>query len=288
MIKQKFRKIKIKLIDLYKVLRWGKVLTLNYKGLKLNFSLDSKLSRYWFLPRYQGGNVHEPMICDILEGFAKRYPDGIFFDVGANVGFFTVLGSGYFKSVHSFEMDPRLVSIIKEHFNYNLILEDKNIFIVNAAIMDQTKGNVSFSPSIEDELVQELIHAINKVDVVKKDKICFYPVSLSLGDYINNNEGPNILKMDIEGAEYFALKGMEDYIEKELPSIILEIHPANVKSFGGDFKDILTKFKSLGYVLYCLDHRIGKTIDQELIEKQNLNAVIYFTHPNSKNYYEYN
>lgn len=59
------------------------------------------------------------------------------------------------------------------------------------------------------------------------------------------------VKVDIEGAEYFALKGMEKTLEKFKPAILIEIVPVFLKSFSietGFFQQYLEN--TLGYKIY--------------------------------------
>jgi len=49
--------------------------------------------------------------------------DDVFYDIGANYGFYTALASEFCKEVHSFEPNPRIFEYLKESFK-----NDKNFF----------------------------------------------------------------------------------------------------------------------------------------------------------------
>lgn len=67
------------------------------------------------------------------------------------------------------------------------------------------------------------------------------------------------VKIDIEGAEYFALKGMEKTLQRFKPVILIEIIPVFLKSFsidGAFFQEYIEK--NLGYSIFIYDDKIKK------------------------------
>ncbi len=69
----------------------------------------------------------------------------------------------------------------------------------------------------------------------------------------------SFVKIDIEGAEYFALKGMEKTLQKFTPVILVEIVPVFLKSFTIDitfFQDYIER--QLGYTIFVYDQEIQK------------------------------
>ena len=66
-------------------------------------------------------------------------------------------------------------------------------------------------------------------------------------------------KIDIEGAEYFALQGMVKTIEKFKPVILVEIQPFFLKGMGVLESDLVRLIKNqLGYMIYSFDKTTGK------------------------------
>ena len=63
----------------------------------------------------------------------------------------------------------------------------------------------------------------------------------------------SFVKIDIEGAEYFAIEGMVNTLEKFKPVILVEIQPFFLKGMGvkeSELIDLVTK--KLGYKIFCL------------------------------------
>jgi hypothetical protein len=73
--------------------------------------------------------------------------------------------------------------------------------------------------------------------------------TITLDKYIIDNKISkiNLIKLDIEGAEYYALKGMLNTLEKYKPNIIIEISPDVLSSGEISRDDILNLLKSINY-----------------------------------------
>ncbi|HEY8003498.1 MAG TPA: FkbM family methyltransferase [Phenylobacterium sp.] len=64
----------------------------------------------------------------------------------------------------------------------------------------------------------------------------------------------DFIRMDIEGAELMALKGAEHILDRDRPSVLLEIHPAMLKArFGGTADAVLAVFTERGYRMFALN-----------------------------------
>jgi len=249
----------------------GKEITKSFHGNFLKFSLESRLSRIWFLPRYRGNVIHEPAISEyLLENLGR---DSVFFDIGSNIGFFTVLASHLCSEVHAFEMDPRLVVIVRENLRLNQ--SRAKVRIVNAAVTDKSGSNYQFSPQLESDLLNENITAINKISVVSGPaQVAFFPVSQSIDDYVKRNDvRPNVIKMDIEGAEVFALEGMKDTLKNYRPKLIFEVHPKEIVQFGSTVEKQLNFLRELDYELYHFSRFRNSTelvpLTQTLLEENS-------------------
>ena len=83
---------------------------------------------------------------------------------------------------------------------------------------------------------------------------------------------PAVLKMDIEGAEVVAFRGMERVLETCRPTIILEVHPVKIiRDFGANQRDLLRVLERHGYrVLINVDHRSDQTtfvpLEEDLLD----------------------
>jgi len=86
------------------------------------------------------------------------------------------------------------------------------------------------------------------------------------------------VKIDIEGAEYFALKGMEKTLQRFKPVILIEIVPVFLKSFsieGAFFQDYIEK--TLGYSIFIYDEKMKKLHATGSIAKDRNYILIHTT-----------
>lgn len=88
-----------------------------------------------------------------------------------------------------------------------------------------------------------------------------------LDDFIQIKDPIDFIKIDIEGAEYFAILGMENLLERNKPSIYMEINPDFLKAFNLNENMLIDKMNSLGYDFYEFDKRIKlKKVNSNFIE----------------------
>jgi len=64
----------------------------------------------------------------------------------------------------------------------------------------------------------------------------------------------DFIRMDIEGAELMALAGAEGILDRDRPSVLLEIHPAMLAArFGGTAEAVVEMFSGRGYRMFALN-----------------------------------
>lgn len=224
-----------------------KSLLINFKGQTFFFETKSDISRKWLFPRYAKGNPHEPVLCEFLSETLPE--DAVFFDVGANIGFFSIF-AGVIRSkinVHAFELDSDLIKTVRE----NTILNDisHKVEVNLCAISNNDAEMLYFSPRQAENV------STNMISKEKSDQYLGYSIpSVTLDRYSNdkNLNSIDVIKMDIEGAEIYAIDGMVDILEKFSPVVIMEIHPKQIKEFGLSEKHIFNIMRQQGYKAYTL------------------------------------
>jgi len=64
----------------------------------------------------------------------------------------------------------------------------------------------------------------------------------------------DFIRMDIEGAELMALSGAQAILDRDRPSVLLEIHPAMLaERFGGSAEAVVEVFANRGYRMFALN-----------------------------------
>lgn len=163
----------------------------------------------------------------------------VVFDIGACVGLVSVHAAKTGARVYSFEPDPYYRSRLKRNLSLNGI--DK-VTIIEWAASDSegevqlfTDGVGGFSPSLRKVGDRGAVNVkTNAIDsAVRSGEIA----------------SPDIIKMDIEGAEILALKGMKELLgsTRAPRAIFMEVHPDFLKNFGSSDEEVFNLVKEFGY-----------------------------------------
>ena len=184
----------------------------------------SGVNGYW-LGTYE--LEHQQILSGLLRG------GDVFYDVGAHVGFFSLLAShlvGARGAVYAFEPFSRNASFLKKHIVLNKI---SNIKVVETAIADYD-GEAFFEESESSSMGKISINGKSRVTVASLD-------SLIGGGQI---PPPSVMKIDVEGLQDIVLKGSKGILAKYHPAILIEAVYENDNKLN--FYSILT---SLGYTI---------------------------------------
>ncbi|NHJ40774.1 MAG: FkbM family methyltransferase [Asgard group archaeon] len=214
----------------------NKLYTLNINGYKLSLTYNSWKTGNWLLWRFRSNTIHEKNVVELI--FNKIKSDMCFVDVGSYVGFYSVLASKILTNgeVVSFEMDEKSFEIL----NKNLELNDcYNVITSNKAVSDYN-GIAKYVSSGLFTSAQNRLD--KKLDYLQKNKDKVIE-TITLDRYFESNyKKPNIIKIDVEGAEMNVLSGMKNILEQNKNLILfIEIHPRQLKSnFESSYSEVLT------------------------------------------------
>lgn len=81
------------------------------------------------------------------------------------------------------------------------------------------------------------------------------PDQISLDEYAKRNDPPDVLKIDVEGAEYNVLDGMISVIEDYKPDMLIEIHPQYLGKFNASEESVRNFLSDYGYDLLGFPHQ---------------------------------
>lgn len=142
---------------------------------------------------------------------------GVLYDIGAHVGFYTLLASeivGPKGKVFAFEPLPKNINYLKEHLRLN---HCKNVTVVEAAVAGRS-GMAFFENGANSYMGR--LSAQSRLEVRM----------ISLDDLVARGEilPPDYVKIDVEGAELQVLYGGKLLIAKYHPTIFLATHGIEV------------------------------------------------------------
>lgn len=149
--------------------------------------------------------------------------DQIIYDIGANIGYLSLMfakQTGPGGHVYAFEALPGNVDRLKENIEVNGYQE--RVTVVNAAVTDRS-GEVEFliGPSSAMGKVQG---SAGRHSFDYQEKISIEGISIDEYVELSGIPFPNIIKLDIEGGETLALRGMEKILMNVKPIVLLELH----------------------------------------------------------------
>jgi FkbM family methyltransferase len=195
---------------------------------------------------------------------------GVAFDVGANIGAFSLLIASMDCTVHAFEPIPETFCRLKKNMRFNGALD--NIHLSCLAV-GADQGLVRFT-------IQDNSPATNRMAVpgeVTKYNLSYSQVvgAVSLDHYCKEQGLDNIsfLKIDVEGMEPYVLKGARDLLlARKIAAILIEICPENLLAVGLTCADLYREFETVGYFPYLLnpDGTPGKRLSLADIESVRL------------------
>jgi len=176
--------------------------------------LDMQAEKDYWLGAY------EPELVDAIHDLVK--PGMVAFDVGANIGYITLLlarAVGGTGRVVAFEALPDNVGRLRQDVALNP--EREWIQVVHAAVMDKS-GTASFLIGPSDDMGKVQGSAGREIEYGAAISI----PSLSLDDYVwlQGGPAPQVIKMDIEGGEVLALPGMRGVLRQARPIMLIEMH----------------------------------------------------------------
>ncbi len=163
---------------------------------------------------------------------ALTAPQDAILDLGANIGAVTIPLSKAGRRVIAYEALSENAGLLKESIDWNGLAELAEVR--HAAVWDKG-GAVKIGGFSAWGVVAEAGDTVRCV---------------ALGE----EPLPHIvaIKMDIEGSELHALRGMQDLIEKQCPHVIFEANTIALAPQGGAVSDLLSFFEERDYFIYRL------------------------------------
>lgn len=244
-----------------KVLRNPRGITVTASGVKMAID-ESNIDFFGELVKRRG--TWERHVCDICLELVK--PDNVFYDIGANAGYVSLEVAAQYgdrADIHAFEPQPRLahniaVSAKLNGFNrlsvYEVMLgaddTDNKLYLAKDSIHASAVGRTAGLPSINCSQTT---------------------LDVQVGS--GRLPPPNVIKIDVEGAEMNVFNGARETIQKYQPTIVFEADE-NCERFGYTKNALKALLESLGnYEFYYLDRSAQLIAFESDPQNKNTNMV---------------
>lgn len=193
----------------------------------------------------------EPETLEWIDSFETKVDhEIIFWDIGANIGLYSIYAASKFERIKvvSFEPSTSNLRILTRNININN-LQDK--VIVNQLALSDFNTNKFQNMNESNFLEGAALHSFDKkLDFEGKllqEKNSYKIIGLSIDENINffNLDIPNFIKIDVDGLEHLILKGGGKTLENvELKEIFVEINDNYLDQYHKIHKIMeLKKFK---------------------------------------------
>lgn len=211
-------------------------------GLTIQLDLSNKYQHQMYYGHYEQG----------LTKIMKKVlvPGSTFIDVGANIGYVSAQAAiqvGRNGVVHSFEPVPeyflRLKVMAQNVLGYNIIVNQHAVGDKEGKVEIRTclDGNIGWNTMVPGLMSDTNTKKIIEVSLMKPDS------------YIYSNRVENIamIKIDVEGAEFLVLKGLEEFFASgNRPPIFCEVSPEAVSLLSASIDQLFSYMSKFGYNSY--------------------------------------
>lgn len=198
--------------------------------------------------------IHDPFEIEL---FRKSIDKGMkVVDVGANIGYYTVIaGVRVGDSGQVFAYEP-------EEKNFNLL--QRNISENKLSCVKTFKMGLSDKVGIQPMYVSDTHSGIHSFANNRNSSNTVQIETDTLDHSLRQSgvQSVDIIKIDIEGAEIMALKGMQEIIKNSTNlKIFIEIYPQAIERLGYAPTELLTTLDSFGFSLHVLDEERKNTTE---------------------------
>ena len=229
----------------YKIVNWGfqnvasKVISKTMKTTEVNgYKINVKLGE----GRPIGGVVllllfmheYEPTTTEVFKQHLKK--DSTVIDIGANIGYFTLLAAQGAEKVIAIEPESMNANDLRANVELNGF---SNVEIMKVAASNKSgisQLNVSAGESGEHSLIVPKSRKYANTQEVKL---------VTIDDlYIRNI---SLIKIDTEGHEYEVIEGAIKTLQKYYPPLIIEIWPEGLNTSGHSVEEFGALINGIGY-----------------------------------------
>jgi len=204
-------------------------------------------------------DIWEPLETEVVKNEVKR--GSVVLDIGAHIGYYTLLMArlvGPQGRVFAFEPNPANYDLLRRNVQINSY---RNVTIVDRAVAEGRK-TVCLHLSADnsgDHRIYDSNDGRNSVEVR----------CIGLNSYFRRyTRRIDFIKMDIQGAEPGAIRGMSSLLQSHHPRMVVEFWPFGLTRFGVSGMEFLELLESFDYELFEVDERTSS------IEPAAINALV--------------
>lgn len=210
----------------------------------------------------------EPVSTEYLMNSGVLKEKDIVLDIGANIGYYAIMEAklvGDSGRVYAIEPVSSNIKTLKRNVYLN---NCKNTKIFHLAMGDENKKRkiyVSEKCNISSFERNAATGGAEQYRIIDEEKVNLVTVD----SFLKDKETPNLIRMDVEGYEYYIIKGAPETLEKNV-KILMEMHSHLMTK--EQIKEMLKILTEHGFKVQCVifDGKISvNQIARRFLEKLN-------------------
>lgn len=187
--------------------------------------------------------VLDDLVCEVDE-------EDVFYDVGADAGLYSCLIGNVISdggNIIAFEPHPSRRIQLRDNLRQNKIPASVQ---AEALANSEGIGYINYGLETEDG------------NIVEDSKLYSNRIHLRKGDTLVRNNtipSPNIIKIDVEGAELEVIRGLKTTLAKnDVRAVYIEVHE-KIRNFGGNIDELKKLLNELGFKIHVIRDRGSET-----------------------------
>lgn len=207
----------------------------------------------------------EPFTSELFKGVLRQGMTVV--DAGAYIGWYTLLSAkevGAGGRVYAFEPDPLNRDYLTRNAEINGLAD--RVVLVSKALSDRSQ-QLPFFVNLGDRGRSSLYQQSPRTQIRTVDCV-------SLDDALPKNVSVDLIKMDIEGGEIRALRGMERTLSRAKSLVMcIECNPQALRLAGARVDVLIQELQSLGFRVSIIDEvaKVLRSVDLGLASSRTHN-----------------
>jgi len=198
-------------------------------------------SKFIFSDFESWGNGHNACFNRLLNACQGRQ---CVLDIGAHIGLYTLPISSVIASnglVHAFEPAEANIIFLNRHVELNNL---RNVVLVKKLLWDEDDATLSFEESKD-------VSGINRI-IKSGSGMLFCGQQITTVDRysVDQNIVPEIIKIDVEGAELNVLRGARETLMRCNPLLCLSVHSKELEDIGSSATELWNYIDDLNYCVF--------------------------------------
>ena len=199
-------------------------------------------------PRLRAEGIWEPFETRLIMSLLK--PGQVFVDVGANLGYFSVLAAscvGPAGKVFAFEPESDNFNLLRRNIEHNNYSEVIRAEMAGLSAQDEAGQLFLSDDNLGDHQVFDVEGARTSIDI---RLLCGSQYLRPLTRHVH------FFKIDTQGSEWSVVRGLMPLLRSQLPAarILVELTPLSLRQAGASGRQLIETLAELQQPFWIVDH----------------------------------